>query len=221
MTRAHSLFFRAAEPADAESHRARILDGMVRAVAAKGYARATVADVVAIAGVSRRTFYEQFADKEDCFLAAYETGSQIVLDEIAAAVRELPAPDWRTRLRVALETYVTVLAAEPDFARALQIDTFGAGPKALERHLRVRELFVDHYRRLRTLARADDPALGPIPDSFLRGLVGGIEGLVQGHILTRGAETLTELAPTLYEMAAAVMQGAAAEAPAEPDASVG
>ena len=209
MKPAQSLFFRAVGPE--ASQRARILDGMVRAVAAKGYARTTVADVVALAGVSRRTFYEQFDDKEDCFLGAYETGSQIVLDDIAAAVRALSEPDWRTRLRVALDTYVSVLAAEPGFARALMIDTFGAGPKALERHFHVRELFVDHYRRLRTLARADDPSLGPVPDSYLRALVGGIEGLVQDHILGRGAETLPELAPTLYEFATAVMQGAGAE----------
>jgi AcrR family transcriptional regulator len=76
-----SLFFRSLEPEGGwdgsraavwANQRARMLDAMARAVATKGYARVSVADVVQLAGVSRRTFYEQFRDKEDCFLVAYD-----------------------------------------------------------------------------------------------------------------------------------------------------
>jgi AcrR family transcriptional regulator len=223
VTGTDSLFFRWLERSNrdlderagvAASQRARLLDGMVRAVAAKGYARTTVADVVRLAGVSRRTFYEQFSDKEDCFLAAYEAGSQVVLDEVAAAVRELRDPDWRTRLRVALETYTAVMAAEPDFARPLNIDVLGAGPRAVELRQRVFERYVSQYRRLRTLARADDPSIGTIPDKFLHALVGGIGELVQQHIVTQGARSLTDLSPTLVAFATAVIEGAGVEAPA-------
>jgi AcrR family transcriptional regulator len=213
------MFFRALEPqgtgdrgATTALQRARLLDGMARAVAAKGYARVTVSDVVAIAAVSRRTFYEQFRDKEDCFLAAYETGSQVVLDEIAAAVRKVPNPDWRTRLRVALETYTAVLGAEPEFARMLLVDVLGAGPRAIELRRVVLDRFADQYRRMRTLARADDPSIGELPDSFLRALVGGIAELVQEHILTEGADTLPDLAPTLVQLATTVIEGAPTEA---------
>src|SRR3954453_20626074 len=61
------------------TQRERMLDAMARAVAAKGYAKLTVSDVVALAGVSRRTFYEQFADKEECFLESYAAGAGAII----------------------------------------------------------------------------------------------------------------------------------------------
>ena len=94
MTRTDSLFFRVLEPdegwlgqkeATGASQRARMLDAISRAVAEKGYARVTVGDVVSMAGVSRRTFYEQFTDKEDCFLAAYATGTDALIREMGEA----------------------------------------------------------------------------------------------------------------------------------------
>src|SRR4051812_49284835 len=143
-----SLFFRVLEPPDGwengregvhANQRARMLDAMTRCVASKGYARVSVADVVQNAGVSRRTFYEQFRDKEDCFLVAYDTGSDAVIAALLAAVAELEAPDWRSTLRTALQTYTTVLAADPEFAHAFLIDVLGAGPQAVERRKGVNE----------------------------------------------------------------------------------
>ena len=75
----------------AASQRARMIDAMAAVVAEKGYAATTVADVVERAGVSRRTFYEQFADKEACFLAAYEVGLAVVLDRIRPRTTARPA----------------------------------------------------------------------------------------------------------------------------------
>ena len=70
----------------AESQRERVLVGMADAVAAKGYANVAVADVIERAGVSRRSFYEHFTNKEDAFLAAYDAGVTGLLDAIAADV---------------------------------------------------------------------------------------------------------------------------------------
>ena len=71
------------------SQRARLLEAVGRAVAEKGYAAATIEDVVRGAGVSKKTFYEHFADKEGCFLAAYEAAAEElfrrVLEEIGRA----------------------------------------------------------------------------------------------------------------------------------------
>src|ERR1700690_1931506 len=78
--------------------RARIFDGITRAVADKGYAAATVADITARSRISRRTFYEHFADKEECFLLAYEAAGRATLREIATATAGVPAADWRGRL---------------------------------------------------------------------------------------------------------------------------
>src|SRR4051812_38560372 len=65
------------------TQRERMLDAMARAVGSKGYAKVTVSDVVALAGVSRRTFYEHFADKEECFLESYAVGAQAIIAEVA------------------------------------------------------------------------------------------------------------------------------------------
>jgi len=193
----------------AEWQRARMLDGMARAVAAKGYARVTVADVVGLAGVSRRTFYEQFTDKEDCFLAAYQTGGEFLGADIVAAIAELPPEaGWRERLEVGMRRYTAVLAADPGFARAFVIDVLGAGPRAVELRRRGQERFIGLFRRLSERAVREDAAVGPVPDLFLCALVGGISELVQRQILDEGAEGLIDLAPGLTELAAAVITGA-------------
>jgi AcrR family transcriptional regulator len=207
-----SLFLRplaGAEIEVADWQRARMLDGMARAVATKGYARVTVADVVSLAGVSRRTFYEQFEDKEDCFLSAYGTGSELVSRDLLAALSELPAESgWRELLEVGMQRYTAVLAADPGFARAFVIDVLGAGPKAVELRRRGQERFIDLFRRLSERAVHEDEAIGAVPDLFLCALVGGISELVQRWILAEGAESLPELAPGLIQLAAAVITGA-------------
>src|SRR2546421_12380551 len=81
------LWERGDRAASAEWQRARMYHAIVRAVSEKGYAKVTVADVVALAGVSRRTFYEHFKDVEDCFVEAYEAATGAVLAEVEAAVR--------------------------------------------------------------------------------------------------------------------------------------
>src|ERR1700686_4466292 len=96
--------------------RARIFEAMARVVAERGYASTTIAEVVKAAGISRRTFYEQFQDKEDCFVETYRTGCENGIAEQLAAVEALEEPDWRTRLWVSLETYLSHLADEPQFA---------------------------------------------------------------------------------------------------------
>src|SRR5687768_18574853 len=65
------------------SQRTRLLEAVGRAVAERGYAAATIDDVVRRAGVSKKTFYEHFADKQDCFLAAYEAASEELLERFA------------------------------------------------------------------------------------------------------------------------------------------
>src|SRR4051812_42933268 len=82
-------------------HRERLVLGMVTAVAERGYAATTITDVVRHARVSRRTFYEHFADKEACFLAAYDAVSDAVLADIAGAAEE--AAGWESRVLAAVD----------------------------------------------------------------------------------------------------------------------
>ena len=213
-SRADTLFFRTLEPAEgweeggrasvAASQRARMLDAVVQAVGDRGYARVTVADVVGVAGVSRRTFYEHFEDRQDCFLTAYRTGVSVVIEQVVAATQR-SEEDWRDRLRVGLEAYTAILASEPVFARTLLIDVLGAGQDAVELRQQLYERFVVLFGALSERASAGDASIEPVPDVFLRALVGGIGELVQQHILREGAETLEELTPSLVRVAETVI----------------
>jgi AcrR family transcriptional regulator len=223
MARTDSLFFRALEPdegwggqreATSASQRARMLDAVTRAVADKGYARVTVGDVVSEAGVSRRTFYEQFKDKEDCFLAAYATGTDALIREMGEAALAVGEDSgWRDVLQVAIDTYVGSLAANPEFAKTFLVDVLGAGPAAVELRRQVYEQFVQQYVILARRAARQQPEVGEVPVVYLRALVGGIGELVQQHLLTEDAKSLPELAPVLVQLVTAVIQGAAAPAP--------
>jgi AcrR family transcriptional regulator len=189
--------------------RARICEVMARAVAERGYAAATIGDVTAGAHISRRTFYEQFDDKEDCFVEAYRIGCENGIAQIDDALRRLEAPDWRTRLAVSLETYLAILAAEPHFARVLLIEVLAAGPRALAMREQILAVYVEHYRGLHERARAEDPDLPALPDEFLRALVGGIAELVHQCLLATPPadipDRLRGLNGTLVRFAEAVL----------------
>lgn len=191
--------------------RARIFEAMAQAVSERGYAAVTVSDVVTGARVSRRTFYEHFQDKEQCFLETYRTGCENGIAQIDASLRALHEPDWRTRLSVSLETYLAILAAEPHFARVLLIDVLGAGAHALQMREEVLGAYVEHYRGLRERAQAEESGLPEVPDAFLRALVGGIAELVQQCLLESPpgevSDRLRGLHPTLFSFAASVLTG--------------
>jgi AcrR family transcriptional regulator len=124
------------------SQRGRMLEAMALAVGDKGYTGVAVADVVAGAGVSRETFYQHFADKEECFLAAYEMAVDIMRQAMADALAGRPS-DPLARFDRALRAYLDLLSSEGAVARVFLVDVYAAGPRALERRREVQEDFVD------------------------------------------------------------------------------
>lgn len=123
------------------SQRGRMLDAMARAVADRGYANVTVADVLRGARVSRETFYEHFSGKEACFLAALDASA----DALAGRMTEALATGGRDpldRLDRVLAVYLDALAAERALARTFLLDVHAAGPEALRRRVAVFERFV-------------------------------------------------------------------------------
>src|SRR4051794_19666873 len=134
------------------SQRGRMLDAMAAAVAEKGYPATTVADVITRAGVSRKTFYEQFRDKEDCFLAAYDPGVALLLGALREAGSDETALLERARRRT--RAYLETLASEPAFARTFMIEVDAAGPAARERRAAVHDRFAALLREQVEAARA-------------------------------------------------------------------
>src|SRR3977135_2657852 len=123
------------------SQRGRLLAAMAEAVAEKGYVGTAVADVIERAGVSRETFYEHFSSKEDCFLAAYDTGVEALHEVMGAALAGSRAGPAK-RPRRLLKAYFDALAAEPAFARTFLIEVYAVGPRALERRVELQQRFV-------------------------------------------------------------------------------
>jgi AcrR family transcriptional regulator len=198
--------YAAPRPVVREAHRVRMLEAMVRAVAEKGYARVAVADVVDRAGVSRKTFYEHFANKEDCFLAAYDVGVDGLLAAIDEALAE-PAPDWLTAARRAVDVYLAKIAANPPFARAFLIEVLGAGPRALARRDLVQNRFAEQLAAIHRRARLDIPAIPEPAPYVFRAAVGAVNELVTAHVLAHGAETLAGLTDAILDVHLALLVG--------------
>jgi AcrR family transcriptional regulator len=188
------------------SQRRRMLEAMAETVADKGYAGTTVGDVVSGAGVSRKTFYEHFRDKEDCFLAAFDSGVDALLDAIAAA-----EPEENTRMslvRARVRAYLVTLAARPAFARTFLIEVFAAGPRALERRQRVLRRFEEFLQSLHAEARREFPDLAEVRDVVWVAAVGALNEVVSQHVREGRVEELPALEDTLVEIQAALIGAA-------------
>jgi AcrR family transcriptional regulator len=187
----------------AASQRARLLEAVGRAVAAKGFAAATIDDIVRGAGVSKKTFYEHFQDKEDCFLAAYEQASAELREHMVEA--RAGEVGWLARTRAGIVAYLRWLAAEPALARVFLIEVAAAGPRALERRERLR----DRYAELISERRENGADL---PFEVFHAVVAAVDDVVVRHIRERGAEDLPELEPVLLYLQTALLTSSSSAA---------
>jgi AcrR family transcriptional regulator len=174
------------------SQRRRLLDAMARAVAERGYAHVTVADVIRRAGVSRETFYEQFADKEECFIAALDAVTDIFLGRLAATQEH--AGDPLERLDAMVGAYLEQLASEPELARTFLIEVYAAGPEALRERVDVMGRFSDAVCDILD-ARAADERFA------CEGLVAAISSLVTMRLAAGEAATLPKLRAPIARLA--------------------
>ncbi len=160
-----------------ELQRARILAAMVEVIVQRGASNVTVAHVVERAGVSRRTFYEIFEDREDCFLAAFD-------DAIARASRAVldaynPDTNWVERVRSALTALLALLENDPDTGWLLLVASLGGGNRALERRQRVLAQIVAVIDEGREQACNDNG----LPPLTAEGVVGGVLSVLHSRLL--------------------------------------
>lgn len=162
---------------------------MGHVAAEKGYASATVADVIARAGVSRATYYEHFADKEACFLAAFDAGVDLLLTTIGEALDEVRGAPVE-RLDRVLGAYLDALAAEPDFAKTFLVEVYAAGPRAIARRAELQLRFVD---TVAAVLGAGDAAPGSTERFACEALVASISALVTSRVGSGHPEELAAL----------------------------
>jgi AcrR family transcriptional regulator/DNA-binding MarR family transcriptional regulator len=165
-----------------------MLAAAVDAVEEVGYARMTVAEVISRARVSRKTFYDVFADREDCFLAAFEQAiAQSRL--IAREAYEREGGQWREGIRAALGRLLVFMDEEPGLAKLCVVEALAAGEKVLERRAAVLDevsALIDQGRFLTTASRQPPPVTA-------EGIVGGVFAVLHTRLLDESDEPLTNL----------------------------
>jgi AcrR family transcriptional regulator len=194
-----------------EVQRARMLAAARQVVASEGYAQMSVERVVARAGVSRKTFYDLFENREDCFIAAFD-------DAVAHAqriVREAyeSQTGWRERIRAGLAALLALLDEEPELRSVCVVEALAAGPRVLEHRARILRVLIAAVDEGREEAKKDPPPLAAegvvgavlaviharaLEDSPLSGLLGPLMGMIVLPYLgtTAADRELTHPAPT-------------------------
>ncbi len=183
--------------------RERLLVGMLRAASELGYRSTNVQDVIERAGVSRPTFYEHFSNKDDCFLAAFDTSAARLRERIADAADE-GGNVWRDRLRCGFAALLAFVACEPEAARMVIVEARAACPDAALR----RVALLDHFAscidgKVRELLPAGDTHSAVTAS----GVVGGVESLLYARLNKGEIDDLPALLPSLMYFAVLPYEG--------------
>jgi AcrR family transcriptional regulator len=168
----------------------------------KGFLASTVEDICAQAGVSRRTFYENFRDKHDCFITSYRQHGQELMAAVTAAASA--GGDSEERARFGLLALLRFLGEQPDLAHMAVVEVMAAGPTAVaERDNAVAAL----------TALIGEPALAkapyPLPTLLLRTVSGAILQLIYTRVLAGREAELEKLLPVIMYMVLVAAQGPA------------
>jgi len=182
--------------------RERILEGMLQSVGSSGYDATSVRTVLDSTGLYRQAFYDNFADKDACYLEAFDFGvAQLEATVLAAAASQ---KTWQGKLRAGLGALLEALDGDPDVGRALIVEVHAAGPQALERRTAV----MDRVTAFVDLARAGEvespPPIAP------EGIVAGIHAVVHARLATGSNEGFRELLPEFMYFAVLPYFGAEA-----------
>ncbi|MFE6859187.1 TetR/AcrR family transcriptional regulator [Nocardia sp. NPDC057668] len=191
------------------SQQGRLGMAVLHAVAESGYLATTVADITKRAQVSRRTFYELFTGKEECFAYAFDTAMDILHQQLGAVLEPHAQADWQLLVRRSLESYLAILAAEPAAARALHVEALAAGPAFAQRRARMKKIFADRMIRAHALGVDRGELAGAPSPGVVDLLIGGIEDRIRDCLETDGPERLPDLAADLSIAAVALLRAPA------------
>ena len=172
-----------------EVQRGRLLDAMADVIAEEGYLATTVHKVLIRARISRRTYYELFKDKEDCFLVAYDEVAQQVIETAKAACRDADASPER-RIEAGVRSILEFTEREPNVARMFIVEVLAAGNSAREQRSQTMERLSELVANA-LVERGDDRAEAVL---HARVLIGGVHELVYDSLIRGRVENLTEVA---------------------------
>jgi AcrR family transcriptional regulator len=195
-----SRFLRALRDDVADDQRAALVAGMAEALTSKPYPRVSIEDVVVRAQLPRTTFFQHFADKEECFLATYETCGELLSAQTATAVLGSAGEPYSDRIAHGVRAYLDTLAGEPGLARAFLRDVNDAGPEALRRRSAVHDRLATMIRLLAEQHRDELPDGYAVHPDMARELVAALEELVLLAVDDGRPQDLPRLADTATRM---------------------
>jgi AcrR family transcriptional regulator len=188
---------------------------MLEAVGREGYKATSVRTVLDHTGVYRQAFYDNFADKDDCYLQAYDAGVERVEALILAAAAD--EETWQARLRAGLGALLDFLDGEPEVGRALIVEVHAAGPEALGKRRLAIERAIAYLDQARGAGGGSPP-----PPIAPEGIAAGIHAVIHSRLATEAEaeEDFRQLLPEFMyfavlpyfgaELANAEMQAASA-----------
>jgi AcrR family transcriptional regulator len=177
------------------NQRERLIAGLAEAIAENGYSGTTIAHITRHAAVSRRTFYEHFSSKDECFVAAYDTVMEELVERVQSAFDA--EDDWPHAVKAGIGAMLEFLAAEPHLARLCMVEALVAGPVVVERYDAAIQSFVPYFQTGRE-GRSPE-VLARLSPTTEEALVGGMVSLISRRIIAGKAEQLEELLPDLVE----------------------
>ncbi|HYI99573.1 MAG TPA: TetR/AcrR family transcriptional regulator [Thermoleophilaceae bacterium] len=172
-----------------EVQRGRLLDAMADVIAEEGYLATTVHKVLIRARISRRTYYELFKDKEDCFLVAYDEIAEQVIETAKAACRDADTTPER-RIEAGVRSILELTEREPNVSRMFIVEVLAAGNSARESRSRTMERLTELVAGA-LIDRGDDRREAML---HARVLIGGVHELVYDSLIRGRVENLTETA---------------------------
>jgi AcrR family transcriptional regulator len=186
--------------------RGRLLSATFALVGERGFEGVSARRVSERAGVSNRTFYQSFSDREDCFLAAFD----YAIDGLEREVRKgwEPELEWAARVHGALRVLLVALDSEPAVRRLVFVEALAAGPRVLARRARLLEALAGVIDQ----GRVDAKAPSKLPALVAEGVVGGVFGVIHERVLELRAEPLLDLLGSLMAMIVLPYRGGAAAA---------
>jgi AcrR family transcriptional regulator len=185
--------------------RERLLDAAAIEFARRGYAGASSESISRQAGMSKATFYEHFANKEECIIALFDSAAARVAKAMAAAAQGAGRTDASERMRAGTRAFLTAITQYPEHAQTVLVEIIGAGPKAAHRRDEIMQLFADALdaeneaaARRGLIARFSSPY-----DVY--GVVGAITELVSRQVRLGEPEDVFDLAPVIDRLIGGVL----------------
>ena len=185
------------------SQRGRLLTAFVALAAERGFSAVTISDIVRGAGTAKRTFYEHFRDKDDCFLQAFDVASEIVVGAVIDAVEA--EPDALARIERGVRAYLQALTDHPEFARLFLTHMRAAGPRLAQRYRQWVQMLAGEVVRWRRESRAAGSELPELEPLQALAAIGAVNEIVSLALMADGIDGIGAVADELVTLAVAFL----------------